>query len=132
MKPARETTTRRTIDHAENPIPESHAGPRGEPQSSPVWFGWDGKYVMFSRTETRQKCRNIQREPRLAIVDPENPLRYLEITGTIERIEEDPDLESINSMSKKCLGKVRYPNHRPGDERVVVFVSPEHTTKKDG
>ncbi len=23
-------------------------------------------------------------------------------------------------------------NHRPGDERVVVFVRPEHTTQKDG
>jgi hypothetical protein len=25
-----------------------------------------------------------------------------------------------------------YPNHRPGDERVVVFVRPQHTTQKDG
>jgi hypothetical protein len=25
-----------------------------------------------------------------------------------------------------------YQNHRPGDERVVVFVRPEHTTQKDG
>jgi PPOX class probable F420-dependent enzyme len=128
-------------------IPESHVdllgstalahvatlGPRGEPQSSPVWFGWDGEYVKFSQTKTRQKYENLDRDPRLAlsIVDPENPLRYLEIRGVVERIGEDPDLDFINSMSKKHLGKDRYPNHRPGDERVVVFVRPEHTTKKD-
>ena len=128
-------------------IPESHLhllestalahvatlGPRGEPQSSPVWFGWDGECIKFSQTKTRQKYRNLKREPRLAlsIVDPENPLRYLEIRGVVERIEEDPDLDFINSMSEKYLGKDRYPNHRPGDERVVVFVRPEHTTKKD-
>jgi hypothetical protein len=71
--------------------------------------------------------------PRLAlsIVDPENPLRYLEIRGVVDRIEEDPDLDFINSMSEKYLGIGKYPNHRPGDERVVVFVRPEHTTMKD-
>lgn len=128
-------------------IPESHLhllgstalahvatlGPRGEPQSSPVWFGWDGEFVLFSQTKTRQKYKNLGREPRLAlsIVDPENPLRYLEIRGVVDHIEEDPDLDFINSMSKKYLGKDKYPNHRPGDERVVIFVRPEHTTKKD-
>jgi hypothetical protein len=25
-----------------------------------------------------------------------------------------------------------YQNHRPGDERVVIFVRREHTTQKDG
>ena len=98
-----------------------------------MWFGWDGEYVKFGQTKTRQKYENLNRDPRLAlsIVDPENPLRYLELRGVVERIEEDPDLDFINSMSKKHLGKDRYPNHRPGDERVVVFVRPEHTTKKD-
>jgi PPOX class probable F420-dependent enzyme len=135
------TTENKTI------IPESHLdllestplahiatiGPRGEPQSSPVWFGWDGEYVKFSQTKTRQKYKNLNREPRLAlsIVDPENHLRYLEVRGVVERIEEDPDLDFINSMAKKYLGKDKYPNHRPGDVRVVVFVRPEHTTKKD-
>ena len=128
-------------------IPESHLdllestalahiatiGPRGEPQSSPVWFGWDGEYVKFSQTKTRQKYKNLNREPRLAlsIVDPENHLRYLEVRGVVERLEKDPDLDFINSMAKKYLGKDKYPNHRPGDVRVVVFVRPEHTTKKD-
>jgi PPOX class probable F420-dependent enzyme len=134
-------TTEKTL------IPESHLdllestalahiatlGPRGEPQSSPVWFGWDGDYVKFSQIKPRQKYKTLNRYPRLAlsIVDPENHLRYLEIRGVVDRIEEDPDLDFINSMSKKYLGKDRYPNHRPGDERVVVFVRPKHTTKKD-
>ncbi len=54
-------------------IPDSHAdilesmamwhvatvGPRGEPQSSPVWIGWDGTRIMFSNLTTRQKYRNL-------------------------------------------------------------------------
>ena len=41
-------------------------GPHGEPQSNPVWFGWDGEHVKFSQTKTRQKYRNIQRDSRVA------------------------------------------------------------------
>jgi PPOX class probable F420-dependent enzyme len=99
-----------------------------------VWFGWDSEHVKFSQTKTRQKLRNLERDPRIAlsIVDLENHLRYLEIRSVVERVEEDPDLDFINSMSEKYLGVCPSQNHRPGDERVVVFVRPQHTTQKDG
>jgi PPOX class probable F420-dependent enzyme len=86
---------------------------------------------MFSQTKTRQKYHNIQRDPRIALslVDPDNPYRYLEIRGKVTRIEEDPNLDFINSMAKKYLRLDKYPYHQPGDERVVVFVRPEHTTQ---
>ncbi len=105
-------------------------GPEGEPQSNPVWFGWDGTHVLFSQTKTRQKYRNVQRDPRIAlsITDPQNPYRYLEIRGRVARIEDDQDLSFINSMAKKYLGKDKYPWHQPGDERVVIHVQPERTT----
>jgi PPOX class probable F420-dependent enzyme len=105
-------------------------GPKGEPQNNPVWFDWDGEHLFFSQTKGRQKYHNIQREPRLAIsiVDPKNPYRYLEVRGKVVRVDEDPDLAFINRMAKKYLGQDRYPGHRPGDERVVVVVEPQHTT----
>ncbi len=125
-------------------IPESHEdllesnalahvatiGPEGEPQVNPVWFGWDGARLKFSQTKKRQKYRNLGREPRIAIsiVDPENPYRYLEVRGRVDRIEEDPNLDFINSMAKKYLGADEYPNHQPGDERVVIHVEPLRTT----
>ena len=105
-------------------------GPHGEPQNNPVWFGWDGQHLKFSQTKVRQKYRNLSRDPRVAlsIVDPENPYRYLEVRGEVEKVEEDPNLDFINAMAKKYLGMDRYPYHQPGDERVVLFVRPEHTT----
>jgi PPOX class probable F420-dependent enzyme len=125
-------------------IPESHAdlleqpvlahvatvGPHGEPQNNPVWFGWDGENLTFGQTTGRQKYRNVQDEPRVAlsIVDASNPFRYLEIRGTVERIDPDPGNAFINSMAKKYMGEDIYPWHRPGDERVVLVVRPEHTT----
>ena len=102
--------------------------------SNPVWFDWDGEFVKFSQTRTRQKLRNLNRDPRIAlsIVDPDNHLRYLEIRGRVEKIEEDPALDFISAMSRKYLDTYPYPFHKPGDERVVLFVRPEHTTHMDG
>jgi PPOX class probable F420-dependent enzyme len=106
-------------------------GPEGEPQNNPVWFDWDGEHVKFSQTKARQKYRNVARDPRIAfsLVDPNDPYRYLEIRGDVERIDEDPDLDFINAMAKKYLGQDEYPFHQPGDERVVVYVRPRHTTQ---
>ena len=83
-------------------IPASHAdllettalahvatiGPDGLPQNNPVWFGWDGTHVLFSQTTGRQKYRNPQANPAVAlsIVDSTNPYRYLEIRGTVVEI----------------------------------------------
>ena len=106
-------------------------GPDGEPQNNPVWFDWDGEHVKFSQTKTRQKYKNVSRDPRLAlsIVDPENPYRYIEIRGEVKKVEEDPDNNFINAMAKKYLGLDEYPYHQPGDERIVVYVEPGHTTQ---
>lgn len=105
-------------------------GPKGEPQNNPVWFGFDGDHIKISQTKTRQKYKNVGRDPRLAlsILDPENPYRYLEVRGEVERIEDDPENDFINEMAKKYMDKDEYPFHQPGDERVVLFVRPEHTT----
>lgn len=106
-------------------------GPDGEPQNNPVWFDWDGRHVKFSQTKTRQKYRNVSRDPRLAlsIVDPENPYRYIEIRGEVTKVEEDPNNDFINAMAKKYLGLDEYPYHQPGDERIILYVEPEHTTQ---
>lgn len=100
-------------------------------EDNPVWFCWDGEHVVSSQTKARQKYRNLQRDPRVtfSLVDTENPYRYLEIRGKMVRVEEAPNLDFINSMAKKYLGLDKYPYQQPGDERVVVFVRPEHTTQ---
>jgi PPOX class probable F420-dependent enzyme len=105
-------------------------GPDGAPQSSPVWYGWDGEHLLFSQTTGRQKYRNLKRHPEVAlsVTDPDNPYRYLEIRGRVESIDEDPDNRFINSMAKKYLGEDVYPWPQPGDHRVVVKVHPSHTT----
>lgn len=125
-------------------IPPSHAdlleavtvanvatiGSKGEPQVNPVWFEWDGDTVNFSQTTTRQKYKNVQRDPNvsISIVDPANPYRYLEIRGRVQVIEDDPDFAFIDRQAQRYMNVDTYPGTQPGDERVVVKVLPEHTT----
>lgn len=123
-------------------IPDSHAdllawdtksfahlatlGPDGEPQTSPVWFEWDGTNIKFSLTTERQKYRNLDRDRRVAlsVIDPENAYRYIEIRGVLDDVEPDPDIDFISRMAKKYIDKDRYPWHKDGDERVVMKVRP--------
>ena len=123
-----------TIPAEFNDLLESNAlahiatiGPKGEPQTSPVWFDWDGTHILFGQTKGRQKLHNLQREPRVAvsIVDPANPYRYLEVRGKLVRIDEDPEDKFVNKMTKKYLNQDTYPYGQPGDERVVIVIEPE-------
>ena len=53
----------------------------------------------------------MRRDPRvaLAIVDPDNPYRYLEIRGRVVEITEEGADDHIDKMAKKYLGVDKYP-----------------------
>ncbi len=104
-------------------------GPDGSPQVNPVGFDWDGTNLLFGQVTTRQKLRNLRRDPRLAvsIVDPANPIRYIEIRG-VARLVPDPEAELAHRLAKKYLGLDRFPYAQPGEERVQVVVEPHRVT----
>ncbi|WP_220202850.1 PPOX class F420-dependent oxidoreductase [Reticulibacter mediterranei] len=95
-------------------------GPNGEPQSSPMWFLWDGEYIKFTHATDRKKYRNIQRDPRvsISITDLEAPYTYAEFRGVVERIEEDADATFFNTLAEHY----GTPWRNPGDPRVVLYV----------
>jgi len=99
-------------------------GPKGEPQVSAVWFTWDGTHLLFALNKKRQKYRNLLREPRvaIAIADPANPYRALEIRGTVARIDGDPPYRFINAASHRDATSEET---GPAEERVVIIVGPE-------
>lgn len=100
--------------------------PDGSLQSNPVWFEWDGEHIKVSTTKDRQKFRNLRDDPRVALsmTDPEDPYRYLEVRGEVDRFEDDPDGAFIDHLSERYMGQRPYPYHQPGDERVTMYVRP--------
>src|SRR3989442_8554511 len=101
--------------------------PDGRPQVTPVWVDFDGEHVIFNSAKGRQKDRNVRRDPRvaIAIIDPDNPYRYLEIRGKVVEITEDGAGDHINKLSKKYLGNPVYPFRKPGEVRVTYKIEPQ-------
>ena len=99
-------------------------GPNGEPQSSPMWFLWDGEYIKFTHTTNRKKYQNIQRDPRvsISITDVDSPYTYAEFRGVVERIQDDPDGAFFNTLAEHY----GVPLRNPGDPRVILFVKVHH------
>ena len=104
--------------------------PDGRPQVTPVWVDLEGDYVFFNSAKGRQKDRNVRRDPRvaLAIIDPDNPYRYMEIRGRVGEITEEGADAHIDKLAKKYLGVDKYPYRQPSEKRVIYKILPEHIT----
>jgi PPOX class probable F420-dependent enzyme len=105
--------------------------PDGAPQSNVMWFGWDGERARFTHTTTRQKYRNLAHESRVSfsVLDPANPYRFVEVRGTVESVEADPDAAFYRSLQQ------RYGSDSPvrdADVRVVVTVLPTSFVTVEG
>jgi PPOX class probable F420-dependent enzyme len=107
------------------------ARPDGAPQSSVMWFAWDGERARFSHTRARQKHRNLLHEPRLSfhVQDPDNPYRTLEVRGTVESIETDVDAAFYQSLQRRYdfVTKVF-----DADIRIVITMRPTSFVAVDG
>ncbi|MCC6389307.1 MAG: PPOX class F420-dependent oxidoreductase [Bryobacterales bacterium] len=104
--------------------------PDGRPQVTPVWCDYDGSHVIVNSAKGRRKDLNMRAEPRvsLAIIDPDNPYRYLEVRGQVTEITEAGADDHIDKMAKKYLNADKYPNRRAGEVRVIYKIRPEHCT----
>ena len=99
--------------------------PDGSPQSSVMWFAWDGSRLRLTHTKTRQKTANLRNEPRVAlsIVDSKDQYRFLEVRGTVESIEDDDATASFYQSLQRRYGNT-YPV-RDADVRVIITIKPE-------
>jgi PPOX class probable F420-dependent enzyme len=100
--------------------------PDGSPQLTPVWFDYDGKRIRVNTAKGRVKARNMQQGSHVAvmIVDPENSYRYVQIRGHVALATEDGADAHIDSLTKKYLGKDKYPFRQPGEVRIRFEIEP--------
>lgn len=103
--------------------------PDGSPQTTPVWIDYRDDEIWVNSAVGRQKDRNVRRDPRVAIavMDPENPYRYVEVRGRVREITQDSADAHIDKMSQKYLGQDKYPYRQAGEQRVLYKISIEKT-----
>ena len=119
-------------------IPDSHrdlldvpvatlatVGPDGRPQLSEIWFLAEGDTVALSLNTSRQKVKNLLRNPActLFILDLGIPARYLEIRGDAE-ITPDDDYTFADQVGAKYGGADLRTRDKPGESRVKVVIKP--------
>ncbi len=96
-----------------------------------MWFEFDGEHVRFTHTNRRQKYRNLQRNPSMAlsILDPEHPFRYLEVAGRLVEAVPDPE----GAFYVRLQNRYGNPSTTPPADRahrVILVMSIERTTRQ--
>jgi PPOX class probable F420-dependent enzyme len=85
--------------------------PDGSPQTSAVWCDFDGECVRVNTMRGFAKERNMRRDPRVTLLcyDPRQPLRYLEVRGTVVEMTEAGAAEHLDNLASKYAGRpIRY------------------------
>ncbi|MFC5054635.1 PPOX class F420-dependent oxidoreductase [Saccharothrix xinjiangensis] len=102
--------------------------PDGSPQTSVVWVTRDGDDLLFSTLRDRAKALNLSRDPRASasILSGADPQVYAEVRGTVT-ITEDVGRRLANDLSHKYDGR-DFPEDRPGQQRVVLRLTPTRVT----
>ncbi len=99
----------------------------GSPHSTIVWVDVEDGKVSFNTARGRAKPRHLEHDPRasLLMVDPNDPFKWVAVSGPAELTEEGAD-QQIDKLAKKYLGKDKYPWRNPEETRVKVLIEPEH------
>ena len=100
--------------------------PDGSPQVTPVWFDYTNGKIRINTARGRVKARNMKVGVKvaLAIIDPDNPYRYVGIRGPVVAETENGADAHIDSLAKKYLGQDKYPFRQPGEKRVTYEIEP--------
>ena len=98
----------------------------GSPQVTPVWFDTAGDRIRINTASGRVKSRTLQpgRKVALAIMDPANPYRYVQVRGIVSKVTKDGADAHIDRLAQKYMGR-DYPFRQPSEERILIEIEPE-------
>ncbi len=113
--------------------------PDGYPQTSVVWCDFEGEYVRVNAMRGFAKERNKHRDPRVTLLCyyPREPLRYLEVRGTVVEMTETGAVEHLDGLASKYAGRpIRYfgdaiPAHAETEVPVLCRIRPTHVIALD-
>jgi PPOX class probable F420-dependent enzyme len=103
------------------PIPDSHKDliegtynivlttvmPDGQPQTTPIWCNTDGEHIFINCMSNFCKTKNMQANPKVTVFvfDPQNPLRNMEIRGTVVEMTEDGAEDHLDDLTELYTGQ---------------------------
>jgi len=84
--------------------------PDGQPQTTVVWCNYDGIHLLVNTMRGFQKERNMRRNPKVTLLcfDPCQPLRFIEVRGSVVEMTEVGALEHLDSLAELYAGRSPY------------------------
>src|SRR5258707_2336721 len=81
--------------------------PDGSPQVTPVWFDYTNGKIRVNTARGRVKDRNMSKNSKvaLAIMDPDNAYRHIQIRGRVTGATEEGADQHIDALTKKYMGQ---------------------------
>jgi PPOX class probable F420-dependent enzyme len=99
--------------------------PDGTPMTQPLWVDADDDHLLLNTEVHRQKFRNVQRDPRVAVAiwDGADPYFYVEVRGeVVEAVRGTEARAHIDDLARKYTGGDYAGTVR--SERVILKVAP--------
>ncbi len=98
--------------------------PSGQPQAQLTWVDTDGEYILINTEPTRQRAKNLSRDPRITVLihNAENAFDWAEIRGTVaDIVGGQPAREHIDELSQKYLG-INFQNPIGPQGRIILKI----------
>ena len=97
--------------------------PDGQPQALPTWIDSDGEHLLVNTEPQRQRARNVERDPRIAVlIQGPTSWEWAEVRGrVVETIGEPRAREHADELSQRYTG-APYANPIGPKGRVILVI----------
>ncbi|MGH9245460.1 MAG: PPOX class F420-dependent oxidoreductase [Acidimicrobiales bacterium] len=99
--------------------------PDGQPQALLTWIDTDGEHLLINTEPQRQKCKNLERDPRITVLlhSTYSPTDWAEVRGRVVATADGPEAhDHISALSRKYIG-VDYQNPVGPFGRIILRVA---------
>jgi PPOX class probable F420-dependent enzyme len=100
--------------------------PDGRPAAQVMWIDCDDECVLINTELHRQKFKNVEGDPRVAVCvwDKDDPYHYLEVRGdVVEIVRGEAAREHIDRLAMRYFDR-RYHSDDIQSERVILRIRP--------
>lgn len=108
--------------------------PDGRPQAQLTWIDSDGDCLLVNTEPQRQRCRNVERDPRVTVLihAADNPWDWAEVRGrVVGTVDGDRARSHIDELSNRYVG-TDYRNPIGPRGRIILRIEPDKVNLPPG
>ncbi|HEX6554553.1 MAG TPA: pyridoxamine 5'-phosphate oxidase family protein, partial [Ktedonobacteraceae bacterium] len=104
-----------------------------------VWCNFDGRHVLVNTMRGFRKEKNMRLNPKVTLLcyDPRQPLRFLEVRGTVVEMTEAGALEHLDALCELYTGRSPFfgacvpAEFKEKEKPVICKILPTHVVTLD-